>query len=295
MTPEAIEAVLGDFRAWLVSVAQCAPAESAEAAETIDLHTLLGQFSALRHEVNLQTKANRSQTELNQATLDQLEDALAALQQAREAEPEDNGEEQFRPLLKTLVDVHDVLALADKEIRRVCQGILPALAKVDAASPGMPGPGRQISKDHEPRASAGPSLWQKWFGQGQAASSVKQQELEARIRDLEAQQTRWSEEQRKSQTQAGDAVQAVRRALDSLQAGYAMSLQRLERTLEQQGLEPIACAGEPFDPEQMEVVEVVADSDRPSGEVIDAVRPGYLWRDRVFRFAQVRVARPAAP
>ena len=48
----------------------------------------------------------------------------------------------------------------------------------------------------------------------------------------------------------------------------------------------------PFDPEQMEVLEVVADSGRPSGEVVEEVRRGYLWKDRVFRYAQVRVAKP---
>ena len=41
----------------------------------------------------------------------------------------------------------------------------------------------------------------------------------------------------------------------------------------------------------MEVVEAVADSGRPAGEVIDEARPGYLWNGRVFRYAQVRVAK----
>jgi molecular chaperone GrpE len=71
-----------------------------------------------------------------------------------------------------------------------------------------------------------------------------------------------------------------------------MSLQRLERTLSQIGLEPMSCVGEAFDPERMEVVAVVSDSDRPSGEVVEAIRQGYNWRGRVFRFAQVAVARP---
>ena len=44
-------------------------------------------------------------------------------------------------------------------------------------------------------------------------------------------------------------------------------------------------------PERMEVVEVVSDSDRPSGEVVGEVRRGYLWRGCVFRYAQVRVAK----
>ena len=39
------------------------------------------------------------------------------------------------------------------------------------------------------------------------------------------------------------------------------------------------------------VVEAVAGSDRPGGEVLDEVRRGYLWKGRIFRFAQVRVAK----
>ena len=64
LTPEAIEAVLADFRDWLHQLAAqpaAAPGPPGPPAEPIDLHTLLGQFIALRHEVNLQTKASRAQ------------------------------------------------------------------------------------------------------------------------------------------------------------------------------------------------------------------------------------------
>jgi len=88
-----------------------------------------------------------------------------------------------------------------------------------------------------------------------------------------------------------EGVKRVRQLLGSLVTGYRMGLQRVERALEQQGLEPIFATGTPFDPERMEVLEAVADTGRPPGEVIEEVRRGYLWRGRVFRFAQVRVAR----
>jgi molecular chaperone GrpE len=73
--------------------------------------------------------------------------------------------------------------------------------------------------------------------------------------------------------------------------GYAMSLRRVERILPTLQLELIACTGEEFDPDLMEVVEVVDDPDQPSGTVVEEVRPGYLWRGKVLRFAQVKVAR----
>jgi molecular chaperone GrpE len=94
--------------------------------------------------------------------------------------------------------------------------------------------------------------------------------------------------------QREDARQAATQArglLESLVTGYTMSLQRLERALSQNELEPIPCVGTPFDPERMEALEIVTAGDRPFGEVIDEVRRGYLWRGRVFRHAQVRVAK----
>lgn len=73
--------------------------------------------------------------------------------------------------------------------------------------------------------------------------------------------------------------------------GYALSLRRVERLMPTLELEPLACLGEAFDPEIMEVVDVVGDSGEPAGTVVEEVRPGYLWRGRLLRFAQVKVAR----
>ena len=86
--------------------------------------------------------------------------------------------------------------------------------------------------------------------------------------------------------------QRLQQVLDALLVGYRMSLQRLERALEQQGLEAISCVGRPFDPETMEVAEVVREEGRTSTEVLQEIRRGYRWRGRLFRYAQVRVARP---
>ncbi|MCS6852429.1 MAG: nucleotide exchange factor GrpE [Gemmataceae bacterium] len=56
-------------------------------------------------------------------------------------------------------------------------------------------------------------------------------------------------------------------------------------------MEPIPAVGRPFDPEFMEVLELVADTGRPEGEVVEEVRRGYLWHGRILRYAQVRVAK----
>jgi molecular chaperone GrpE len=253
------------------SPASTVPNPSVAEHADLDLHTLLSQFVALRHEVNLQTKAVRAQQEQNGETLQQLQDALGALRQAQ-AVASHSVDERMRPLLKTLTDLYDSLALASREIHRVQETVLPLLQK--QAAPPAPEP---IPKP-EPPAVAPPSFWQRWFGQPAPSRTP-----EATARETEARQ----EQARQSQ----EISERIQQMLTSLITGYTMSTERIERALRQHGLQTIPTVGEPFDPERMEVLEAVAGSGRPSGEVLEEVRRGYLWNNRVFRYAQVRVAR----
>jgi molecular chaperone GrpE len=245
LTPEVIEAVLADFRTWLQQAAVPFSAPSESEAEPIDLHTLLAQFTALRHEVNLQTRALRAQQEQSAAALDQLGDALQTLQRVQSPPRLDSSgaEETVRPLLKALVDARDSLALAEPEVRRVQDAVHPALEKLAE------------------QAASAPSFWSRIFRTRDNSSATR------------------------------EAADRVRQLLESLVTGYTMSLQRLDRALVQSNLEPIPCVGESFDPELMEVVATVTDSNRAAGTVVEEVRRGYLWGGRVFRYAQVSVAK----
>jgi molecular chaperone GrpE len=196
--------------------------------DTVDLATLVGQFTALRHEVNLQTRAVRAQQEQNAETLRQLTRSVDALT-APPASPTQPAEDELRPLLQTLVETHDALARAADELRRV------------ASASGQP-EGRM-------------SWWTMLLGR---------------------------------RTSPHPDTAAV---LTATVTGLAMSVQRVERALAKHDLRPTPATGEPFDPECMEVVEAVAGTGRPSGEVIEEVRRGYTWRGRAFRYAQVRVAK----
>jgi molecular chaperone GrpE len=253
--------VLAEFRGWLRAEASAAPAaEPGEAPPPVDLHTLLGQFTALRHEVNLQTKAVRAQQEQNAETLRQLTEALDALAAAQDARPQAAAspeDDRLRPLLKTLVDVYDALAVAGREIGRVRDFVLPALAQAAAVAEAAP-----------PR----PPWWARWLG--------------ARPPDAA------ERERRRDQARAAaEGVAHARAAFEALIAGYTMTLQRLDRALAEHGLEPIPAVGRPFDPELMEAVEAAAGGGRPAGEVLAEVRRGYRLNGRVFRYALVRVAK----
>jgi len=292
LTPSSIDTILADFREWLQQLVFSASEsgyndglDSAAPAETIDLHTLLGQFLALRHEVNLQTRAVRSQQEQSGDVLRQLVGALDLIRQnqAQAAQAAASAtEEVVRPLLKTLIDLYDALALAAREVQRVQDSVLPLLEQLATADPDDELP----SPPALPPAPA-PSRWGRWLGvKGVDTTSLT--EFASRLLE----QLKRERDQRRQQTQQIQAAaERIRLTLTGLLTGYTMSLQRLDRALQQHGLDPIPSVGEEYDPEFMEVLEAVSGTGQPSGEVIEEVRRGYLYKGRVFRFAQVRVAR----
>lgn len=219
-----IDAILTDFRAWLVELASRGEPVPAPAA-TMDLFSLASQFTALRHEVNMQTRAVRGAVEQN----------AEAMKLLGAVPPPDSGEE-LRPAAKAILDIADALSLSKKQMEKFGE----TAAAMLTAPPEQPG----------------------FFAKLLGAKTALPPDL-------------------------GKLKQLVAAAAD----GYALSIRRVERLLPELQLEPIPCVGEPFDPELMEAVEVLGDTGQASGTVIEAVRPGYRWRGKVFRFAQVKVAR----
>ena len=257
LSAEAIESILSDFRAWL-SEARDAPL--AAPLPEMDLATVVQHFTALRQDVNLQTRASRTQTELNTQTLDRLQQALDSIKQLQaqaQGNREQERDEAVRPLLKTLLDARDALALARREVQRM----------LDTPLPTPPPPPTLIIQL---------PWWARWLGLG---ASIDEQ-----IGAWRAQHDIY--------VASDESANRLHSILDALLVGYQMSLQRIERAMQHQGLEAIDSLGLPFDPETMEVVEVVREEGRTATEVLNEVRPGYRWRGKLFRYAQVRVAKP---
>lgn len=262
----------------------------------MDLHTLLSQFIAVRHEVNLQTRAVRSQQEQSAEVLRVLAGAVEALQrsQANSVQAQQQAvEEQVRPLLKALVDIHDALSLASREAQRVQDNLLPTLAELVGEPAAL---ALALGEVETPALEAGPRpLLARLLGvRGVEAARLddwRQQTRAVLEKAVAAQQEAYRAAHEDRYRQARQGAERVQQLLASLVAGYRMGLQRIERALRQNGLEAIPAVGELFDPERMEVLEAVDASGRPAGEVLEEVRRGYLWRERIFRYAQVRVAR----
>lgn len=205
------------------------------ASPPVDLFALIGQFTALRHEVNLQTKAARAAVEQNAEVLRQLADRDEP--EEAEEEPEPDADELLRPAVKAVIDIADALALSHKQAEKL-RDAAAAILKVPA--PARPG----------------------FLARLVGASPAPPPDLEP-----------------------------LRKLAAGVADGYAMSLRRVERLLPTWDVEPIRCTDESFDPDRMEVVEVVADTGRPPGTVVEEVRPGYRWRGQLVRYAQVKVAR----
>jgi molecular chaperone GrpE len=81
----------------------------------------------------------------------------------------------------------------------------------------------------------------------------------------------------------------------SLQSGVTMIQQQLKSALAETGLEEVDAAGKPFDPNFHEAVSQQESAEVPEGNVLQQLRKGYKFKDRLLRPATVIVARKPAP
>jgi len=93
-----------------------------------------------------------------------------------------------------------------------------------------------------------------------------------------------------------EAVDTVERAArmdpdGPLGQGMRALLDQIEALLARRGVQRIGEAGEPFDPERHDAVEVRVTTDAPENAVVEVIRAGYAVDGRVLRPAQVAVAR----
>jgi molecular chaperone GrpE len=78
---------------------------------------------------------------------------------------------------------------------------------------------------------------------------------------------------------------------DSLQSGVLMIQQQLKNALVETGLEEIDAAGKPFDPNFHEAVSEQESAEVAEGNVLQQLRKGYKFKDRLLRPATVVVAK----
>jgi molecular chaperone GrpE len=80
-------------------------------------------------------------------------------------------------------------------------------------------------------------------------------------------------------------------AVQSLQTGVNMIYQQLRSALAEAGLEEVDAADKPFDPNLHEAVSQKETAEVPEGQVVQQLRKGYKFRERLLRPATVVVAK----
>src|SRR5882724_328055 len=91
---------------------------------------------------------------------------------------------------------------------------------------------------------------------------------------------------------AQSATQAAQTdAAQSLQTGVNMIHQQLKNALSEAGLEELDATGKTFDPNFHEAVSQQETNDLPEGQVVQQLRKGYKFRERLLRPASVVVAK----
>ncbi len=91
------------------------------------------------------------------------------------------------------------------------------------------------------------------------------------------------------------AMQHVKGDNEGLRRGVEMTVRRFDAILRGAGLEEIKAEGEQFDPFRHEVVAREAGDTEPENKVIEVVRKGYMFHDKVLRPAMVKIAIPPPP
>jgi molecular chaperone GrpE len=102
---------LAEFRVWLEQLTEAPDPEPACDDPPIDLATLAGMFTALRHDVNLQTKAARTQAEQSAQALALLHDTIDRLGNPAPVKDDDSS-------LMSLVEAADVLSRAERGLQQ---------------------------------------------------------------------------------------------------------------------------------------------------------------------------------
>ena len=91
----------------------------------------------------------------------------------------------------------------------------------------------------------------------------------------------------------GGYARHAQEILGALSHGYSLSLDRLDEALVACGVDRIACRNSIFDPQCMTAVDIEETDSLPEGTVVEVYRDGYEWNGKVYRTAQVKVARNA--
>ncbi len=98
---------------------------------------------------------------------------------------------------------------------------------------------------------------------------------------------KWKKLVKRQRRAAADSIEGAK----ALARGTALSVERIDEALERLEVSEIPCEGHTFDANRMNAVDIEETFRSPEGAVLEVYRSGYEWKGRVFRPAEVKVAR----
>jgi molecular chaperone GrpE len=249
------EALLGRFRDWLEETrreAESLPEEVGLMAEPNEARRV--GLLQLVEELTALRHEVKLQTKSSRGVVERTEQILTAMQQAMvlfrsvEANEKEAGQLAARPLVESLMELDEALGRGRAVIDTARRRLLEDLTG-------------HVQEQLDGLLSQLPA-WRRWLCRSwcHRTKEILVQRVALTYRDI----------------------------FDSLAEGYDLILGRLQRAMKKAELYRIECIGRQVDPVLMTVVEVVNDPLRPPGLVVDQIRPGYYWKDKVIRFAEVR-------
>lgn len=150
MTPNEVERILADFRGWLETHGRKA------SSERVDFKAIVGHFTALRHEVNMQTKASRTLSEQTGKLLESVE--LAGTP---------------KPVVKAFLDIADVLSVSRKQMVKLREKVEPLLEQLAGEALPM-----------VPKAGFFTRSWQRWADEVQEQHEARNEACAAAAETL---------------------------------------------------------------------------------------------------------------
>jgi len=80
---------------------------------------------------------------------------------------------------------------------------------------------------------------------------------------------------------------------DSIAKGFKILVKNFEKVLSDEGVKPMNCEGEVFDPYKHEamMVEECTDENLPENTILEELEKGYFYKDKVLRPARVKVSK----
>jgi len=86
-----------------------------------------------------------------------------------------------------------------------------------------------------------------------------------------------------------ESLERQERFVNGIREGQAITLRRLEQTLNRYRVYPLETLDKPLDPHLMRAIEIENRKDVENGIVTGEIRKGFMWENEVLRLAEVKV------